>query len=200
MARERRRATGAGTRGRLGRLRATVSRAVRRAARFLSPGSRRVSLLAVDEAVLARLVGAALSGAQPDEVTPPLPPGDRWGPERIEWLRRFHRDRRLGLEGPLGEATWAVAVRGDVVGAVRLKGTADPGALEAGIWLTRAARGRGIGRRAIAALLDQARDLGALEVRADTSSGNHAALAVLESLEFRCETHGDRVTAVRELG
>ena len=90
---------------------APVARVARRAGRFLAPRSRRVSLVAVDEAVLTRLVGAALSGAQPDEVTPPLPPGDRWGPERIEWLRRFHRDRRLGLEGPLGEATWAVAGR-----------------------------------------------------------------------------------------
>src|SRR3954471_12600188 len=40
--------------------------------------------LDVDETVLSRLVGAALSGAEPDEVTPPIA-GARWGPERIEW-------------------------------------------------------------------------------------------------------------------
>jgi RimJ/RimL family protein N-acetyltransferase len=161
---------------------------------------RRVELAAVDEAVLVRLVGAALAGAAPGEVTPPVVSGDRWGPERIEWLRRFHRDRRLGLDGPLGEATWAITAGGDVVGAVRLKRTAAPDALETGIWLTRGARGKGIGRRAVRAVLERARDLGAREVRAETSPVNHAALAVLEALGFRCETHGDRVTAARELG
>ena len=158
-----------------------------------------VELKPVDEAVLARLVGAAVAGAAPDEVTPPLPSGPRWGPERIEWLRRFHRDRRLGLAGPLGEATWAVAAGQEIVGAVRLKRTAEPDALETGIWLTRAARGKGIGRRAIAAALGRARDLGAREVRADTSPGNVGALAVLRALGFRCEQQGDRVVAVRTL-
>jgi hypothetical protein len=38
---------------------------------------RRVELAAVDEAVLVRLVGAALAGAAPGEVTPPLVSGDR---------------------------------------------------------------------------------------------------------------------------
>ena len=159
--------------------------------------SLRVALVAVDEAVLARLVGAALVDATPDEVTPPLTSGDRWGPERIEWLRRFHRDRRIGLDGPLGEASWAVTAGAHVVGAVRLKRTADPAVLETGIWLTRSARGRGVGRRAMTAVLDEARDHGAREVRADTSPENTAALAVLEALGFECERRGDRVVAVR---
>jgi RimJ/RimL family protein N-acetyltransferase len=125
--------------------------------------------------------------------------GDRWVPERIEWLRRFHRDRRPGLDGPLGEATWAVTARGGVVGAARLKRTAAPDVLEAGIWLTRGARGRRVGRRAMAAVVEHARASGAREVRADTSPANQAALAVLAALGFRCEQDGERVTAVRAL-
>jgi RimJ/RimL family protein N-acetyltransferase len=156
-----------------------------------------VELLPVDEGVLARLVGAAVADADPDEVTPPLLPNGGWRPERIEWLRRFHRDRRLGLDGPLGEATWAVAVGGEVVGAVRLKRTADPDVLETGIWLRRSARGRGVGRRALLAVLVQAAERGARAVRADTSGENRAARAVLGALGFRCEEDGDRVLAVR---
>jgi RimJ/RimL family protein N-acetyltransferase len=158
----------------------------------------RIELLAVDEAVLSRLVGAALSDAAPDEVTPPMA-GNRWGPERIEWLRRLHRDRRPGLDGPLGEATWAIGVDGEVVGAVRLKRMAEPDVLETGIWLTRASRGRGIGRRAIAAVVDRARALGAREVRADTSPQNASALAILRRLGFRTGVEGDRVVAVKTL-
>jgi RimJ/RimL family protein N-acetyltransferase len=158
-----------------------------------------VELLPIDEGVLDRLVDAATSDAAPDEVTPPMA-GDDWGPERIEWLRRFHRDRRPGLDGPLGEATWAVSLDGSVVGAVRLKRTAEPAVLETGIWLTRSARGRGTGRGAIAAVLERARDLGSREVRADTSPDNAAALYVLQRLGFRTSDSGGRVTAVRRLG
>jgi RimJ/RimL family protein N-acetyltransferase len=157
-----------------------------------------IELLPVDENVLGRLIGAATSDAAPDEVTPPMA-GDRWDDERIEWLRRFHRDRREGLEGPLGEATWAVSLDASVVGAVRLERTAEPGVLETGIWLTRSARGRGTGRLAIAAVLQLARELGAREVRADTSRDNAAALDVLQRLGFRTSPAGDRVTAVRTL-
>ena len=68
--------------------------------------------------------------------------GDQWDHERTEWLRRFHRDRRAGLDGPVGEATWPVSVDGAVVGSVRLQRTAKAAVLETGIWLTRRARGR----------------------------------------------------------
>jgi RimJ/RimL family protein N-acetyltransferase len=157
-----------------------------------------VELLAVDEAVLARMVGAALSDAAADEVTPPLG-GPGWGPERIQWLRRFHRDRRIGLDGPLGEATWAVAVAGEVAGAVRLKRVSEPDVLETGIWLTRSARGKGVGRQAVADVLEQARLRGARAVRADTSTDNASALHVLRRLGFRTSPDGDRVIAVKEL-
>jgi len=162
------------------------------------PGPAGIELLPVDEDVLDRLIAAATSDAAPDEVTPPMA-GDRWGDERIEWLRRFHRDRRQGLTGPLGEATRAVSLDGSVVGAVRLERTAEPGVLETGIWLTRSARGRGTGRLAIGAVLQLARELGAREVRADTGRDNAAALSVLQRWGFRTAPAGDRVTAVRTL-
>jgi RimJ/RimL family protein N-acetyltransferase len=162
------------------------------------PAPAGVELLDVDETVLSRLVGAAVSDAEPDEVTPPMA-GPRWGPERIEWLRRLHRDRRMGLDGPLGEATWAVAVDGDVVGGVRLKRTAEPDVLETGIWLTRSARGKGVARKAIADVLELARAHGARAVRADTSPENASALYVLQRLGFRTSIEADRVLAVRDL-
>lgn len=158
----------------------------------------RVTLVDVDEPVLDRMVRAALSDAAPDEVTAPMA-GPDWGPERIEWLRRLHRDRRGGLEGPSGEATWGIVVDGDVVGAVRLKRLADPDVLETGIWLTRSARGQGIAHRAIAAVLHQARAHGAREVRADTSTENRPARQLLRRLGFHTTVQGHRVLAVRRL-
>jgi RimJ/RimL family protein N-acetyltransferase len=170
----------------------------RRRRKALEPVPRKVELLDVDETVLARLVGAALRDAEPDEVTPPMA-GAQWGPERIEWLCRLHRDRRLGLDGPLGEATWAVSLDGEVVGGIRLKRMAEPDVLETGIWLTRSARGQGVGRTAIAEVLETARAHGAHAVRADTSRENAAALSVLQRLGFHTSAAGDRVVAVRDL-
>jgi RimJ/RimL family protein N-acetyltransferase len=81
---------------------------------------------------------------------------------------------------------------------VRLKRTAEPGVLETGIWLTRSVRGEGAGRRALAAVLEQAAALGAREVRADTGRSNAAALAILRTLGFECsDAGGDRVAARR---
>ena len=170
----------------------------RRRAAAGDPAPRGVELLDVDETVLSRLVGAALSDAEPDEVTPPMA-GPHWGPERIEWLRRLHRDRRPGLAGPLGEATWAVALDGEIVGGVRLKRMAEPGVFETGIWLTRSARGKGVGRKAIADVLEQARAHGAQAVRADTSPDNASAVHVLQRLGFRTSVEGGRVVAVKTL-
>ena len=156
-----------------------------------------VRLRPVDDATLSRLVAAALADAAPGEVTPPLTPGTRWTPERVRWLQRFHVERRAGLDGPAGEATWAVELDGAVVGAVRLKRTAEPGVLETGIWLTRGARGRGIGRRALGGVLDEAAALGAYEVAAETTRGNGPALAVLRNLGFSTAADGERVVARR---
>lgn len=154
-----------------------------------------VRLRPVDDDVLARLVTAALTDAAPDDVTPPLTPGEDWTPERIEWMRRLHVQRRPGLDGPLGEATWAVDVDGSIVGAVRLKRLPEPGVLETGIWLARSARGSGVGRRALVAVLEKAAQAGAHTVRAETSRQNAAAQGLLRSLGFATRRAGDRVEA-----
>ncbi|MGX5358201.1 GNAT family N-acetyltransferase [Kocuria sp. KH4] len=117
-------------------------------------------------------------------MTPPLTAGRAWTSERVAWLRNFHRVRRAGLAGPSGEATWAVVVGELVVGSVRLKHTDEPGVLEMGIWLTRGARGRGVGRAATAAALRQADSLGVSAVRAETTVSNGGALAVLRRFGF----------------
>ncbi|UOY02824.1 GNAT family N-acetyltransferase [Blastococcus sp. PRF04-17] len=147
-----------------------------------------------------RLVAVAQTDAEPDEATPPLTPGPQWSRERIEWLHRFHAERRSGLDGPYGEATWAVEAEDAVVGAVRLKRLPEDGVLETGIWLSRGARGSGVGRRALTAVLEEAARYGAHTVRADTSSANQPAQELLRSLGFRTWPEGDRVAATITVG
>jgi RimJ/RimL family protein N-acetyltransferase len=150
-----------------------------------------VRLVAVDDTVLEQLVQAAVTEAVADEVTPPLTAGPSWTPTRVAWLRDFHRDRRLGLAGPAGEASWAVVFDERVVGSVRLRQCEAAGVLETGIWLTRGARGRGIGRAAMTAVLDEAADLGAQEVHAQTTVDNVVAQGVLRRLGFHLEPADD---------
>ena len=73
------------------------------------------------------------------------------------WLRQYHRDCREGLDGPAGQATFAVLDDGHVVGSVRLALTADPRELETGMWLARSARGRGVGAQVLSAVAEIAR-------------------------------------------
>jgi RimJ/RimL family protein N-acetyltransferase len=148
-----------------------------------------VQLVAVDELVLAALVGAATRGAAPDEVTPPL--GDGWTPERSVWLRAYHRDRRAGLDGPRGEATWAVLVDGAPVGGARLRWTDEAGVADTGLWLTRSVRGAGVGRAALAVVLELAAQAGVRRVVAETAAANRGALAVLGHLGFTLGTQVD---------
>lgn len=131
-----------------------------------------MTLLPVDGLVLERLVAAGTSDAAAGDVTPALTPGDAWTPQRVAWLRAFHLDRRGGFSGAAGEATWAVVVEGEVVGAVRLARVAKQDVLETGVWLTRQARGCGVGRTAVAAVVEQAAALGAVSVRAETTTSN----------------------------
>ena len=159
-------------------------------ARYPEPYRRPVSpepdvvLVPVDDDVLERLVAVATTGAAAAEVTPG--PGEVWTPERVAWLRAFHRDRRDGLGGAAREVTWAVVAHGQVVGAVRLARVEEDGVLEAGVWLTRSARGRGVGRAAVEAVVEQAAALGAVTVRAETTAGNEGALGVLRRLGSTC--------------
>jgi RimJ/RimL family protein N-acetyltransferase len=143
-----------------------------------------VLLVDIDEDVLDRLIAAAVNEASANEVTPPITSDDLWSETRIDWLRELHRDRRTGLSGPSGEATWAVMVGDSVVGSIRLKHTDESGVLETGVWLTRRARGHGIGTASVDLVLGRATTFGAHTVRATTTAGNSAALAVLRRLGF----------------
>ena len=88
-----------------------------------------------------------------------------------------------------------------VVGSVRLKCTDERGVLEAGVWLTRSSRGRGVAVAATAAMLRKAAALGAQGVRADTTTGNTSALGVLRRLGFDLEhTDGECVRALLLFG
>jgi RimJ/RimL family protein N-acetyltransferase len=158
--------------------------------------ARCVELVGVDDTLLEQLVHVATTEAAADEVTPPLTAGSRWTPRRIAWLREFHVDRRGGLSAlsaPAGEATWAVMVGGGTVGSVRLKGTDRDGVLETGIWLGRSARGRGIGRAAMTAVLAEASGAAASEVRAHTTLDKPRAVALLRHLGFELAALPDGV-------
>lgn len=158
-----------------------------------------VRLAGVDDARLDELVRAATADAAPDDVTPPLTAGPGWTPERVAWLRDYHRARRDGLDGPARESSWAVLRDGRVVGAVRLARTADPDVLETGIWLARAARRGGVGTVALRLAVARARQLGAHTVTASTTPSNPASQAVLRRLGFVLTTVDDEVRAVLAL-
>ncbi|HEX5403119.1 MAG TPA: GNAT family N-acetyltransferase [Pseudonocardiaceae bacterium] len=59
------------------------------------------------------------------------------------------------------------------------------------MWLTRGARGHGVGRAAAAAVLREAVSLEASAVQADTTTANTPALAVLARLGFQLKPDGD---------
>lgn len=151
-----------------------------------------VALQPLDESALARLLNAAVVGADPLEVMPPVegPPG--WTPLRRKAFLEFHRARSLNPATAV-ENTWVVTVDGETVGAARLEPHAD--AVEAGIWLSRASRGIGIGKQVTAALLAEARLIGAARFVASTTAGNHGARALLVAAGATLTAQGDEVSA-----
>ncbi|HEY2225472.1 GNAT family N-acetyltransferase [Actinomycetospora sp.] len=93
---------------------------------------------------VAAVVAAAVAGALPWEVMPPdaAPDPEDWTLARERAYARFLRAR------PADEASWlvveGVAGGGVVIGVARLAGRGAAN-LEAGVWLARTARGRGVG-------------------------------------------------------
>ena len=139
-----------------------------------------VAPLDVSEDVLEQLLTVAIQGADADEVTPPLGSATGWNSERISWFREYHRAASAGLDGPARQRSWAISCDGELAGSIRLK-RLGPGTLETGIWLARDFRGRGVGRAALRLVTAQAADSGATVLEADTTAGNHGALALLRS-------------------
>ncbi|WP_328443295.1 GNAT family N-acetyltransferase [Amycolatopsis sp. NBC_00438] len=151
-----------------------------------------MNLTPLDEPALARLLEAAVSGADPLEVMPPVEDEPGWTPARRAAFLEFHRGRSLRAETAV-ERTWVIDVDGKAVGAARLEPRGD--AVEAGIWLSRAARGRGIGKQVTAALLAEARGSGTSRFIASTTAGNRGARALLSGIGAKLAQRGDEVAA-----
>ncbi|WP_326947113.1 GNAT family N-acetyltransferase [Amycolatopsis sp. NBC_01307] len=149
-------------------------------------------LTPLDEPALARLLEAAVAGADPLEVMPPVDGPSGWTPERRAAFLEFHRARSLRPETAV-ERTWVVDVARAAVGAARLERHGD--AVEAGIWLSRDVRGRGIGKQVTASLLDLAKDSDATRFVASTTAGNRGARTLLSGIGASLATEGDDVTA-----
>ncbi|MGW3996641.1 N-acetyltransferase family protein [Amycolatopsis sp. NPDC004772] len=151
-----------------------------------------ITLTPLDEPALARLLDAAVAGADPLEVMPPVDDVPGWTPARRAAFLAFHRGRSLDAATAV-ERTWVVDVDGAAVGAARLERHGD--AVEAGLWLSRAVRGRGIGREVTGLLLAEARASGAAKFVASTTAGNHGARALLAGTGAALTTEGDEVAA-----
>lgn len=163
------------------------------------PASDDVFLTGVDEQTLTQLLEVATRDAAADEVTPPLNSDGAWSPARAQWFLDYHRSRREGLAGPAAEATWAVWLSGTVVGSVRLQRTDEPDQAEAGIWLARDARRRGVARAAMKELLRTAQARGIRSMTASTTVDNGPAIALLQHLQFELRGTENDVNAVRTL-
>ncbi len=68
----------------------------------------RVRLVDVTDEILEQLLDVALTDAAPDDVTPPLGETDGWNPERIGWIRDYHRGAAAGVDGPAAQKTLAI--------------------------------------------------------------------------------------------
>ncbi|HEX5565621.1 MAG TPA: GNAT family N-acetyltransferase [Streptomyces sp.] len=165
------------------------------------------ALRPLDEELLGALLTTAVAHAAPREVMPPAEDLDEdgaggggaggdtgpagWTAAHREAFLRFHRSHSPctgSAEAPHGrggETTYAVVVReagrpGETVaGAARLAPCREPGGVEAGLWLGRPYRGRGVGTAVLAQLLDMARAGGAARLSAVTSAANTAARRLL---------------------
>lgn len=133
-----------------------------------------VTLQPIDDDLLPRLLDVAATDADPAEVMPPVagPPG--WNDARRNAFAEHHR--------PAAGRAYAVLVDGDIAGAARLTPTEAPGGAEAGIWLVRSIRGKGLGTEAMRLLIDEARAQGASALVAETNAANAAAVGVLRTL------------------
>jgi RimJ/RimL family protein N-acetyltransferase len=160
-----------------------------------------VTLVAVDERLLVSLLAVAVGDANPLEVMAPVagPPG--WTADRRAAFVEYHRSRRAA-DPRAGEATFAVTVAGEVVGAARLAAVEDdPAALEVGLWLGRRSRGKGIARAVLPTAADIARGLGAHRLVARTTATNDVAVAALRGAGFVLTTTAcGRVEAALHLG
>ncbi|MGW1740552.1 GNAT family N-acetyltransferase [Nocardia sp. NPDC001965] len=156
-----------------------------------------VSLEELDEDGLYLLLEAAVAGADPLEVMPPVdgPPG--WTAERRRAFVEFHRGRALHPTRPM-ERTFTITLEGTVIGAARLEPHGDD--VEAGIWIARSYRNHGIGRIVTTQLRRLAAENGAHHITASTTLGNTAARRLIDTtLHARVHIDNDQVSGVSDL-
>jgi RimJ/RimL family protein N-acetyltransferase len=147
-----------------------------------------IRLRLLDDGWLARLAGAARTGAEPAEVMP-VEGSPTWTPDLVDAFQEFHRRRAADP----ARTTYAIVAGETVVGSIRLDAVED--GLETGLWLARPARGKGIGGRALALVLAEARARGATTLIADTTTANHPALGILRRNGASLRAEGDTVYA-----
>lgn len=133
-----------------------------------------VSLQPIDDDLLPRLLEVAVTDAGPAEVMPAVPGPPGWTDARRAAFADHHR--------PGDGRTYAVLADSMIAGAARLTPTEAPGSVEAGIWLRRSVRGKGLGTEAMRLLIDEARAQGASALIAETNAANLPAVGVLRTL------------------
>ncbi|MFC9440023.1 GNAT family N-acetyltransferase [Nocardia sp. NPDC057030] len=153
-----------------------------------------VRLEPLTEENLALLLAAAVADADPLEVMPPVDGKPGWNAERKQAFLDFHRGRALAVGAPV-EYTYVIVVGDRVVGAARLQ-PGDAG-LEAGVWIGRSDRGRGVGTVVAEQLRVAAATIGARQVVAVTTVDNSAARRLLGAAT--ATVSGDTVTATLAL-
>lgn len=156
-----------------------------------------VSLELLNEDNLYLLLEAAVAEADPLEVMAPVdgPPG--WTAQRRQSFVEFHRGRALHPTRP-AERTFVISLAGTVIGAARLEPHGDD--VEAGIWLGRSYRARGIGRVVTTRLRALAAENGARRLTASTTLGNTAARRLIDTaLRARVHIDNDQVTGISDL-
>lgn len=158
-----------------------------------------ISIQEIDETMLEALLAVAMSDAEPEEVMPPVegPPG--WNDMRQAAFRSFYASRRDGLRDPHAETMFAIVEEERVLGSGRLARHA-PETFETGLWLARSARGRGMGSKALLALMQRAAAEGAKRLIARTTQSNIAAIGALRNCGAAIaepDEHGQVVASFR---
>ncbi|MET8796144.1 GNAT family N-acetyltransferase [Nocardia sp. NPDC004568] len=135
-----------------------------------------IELEPLTENNLGALLEAAVADADPAEVMPPVSGDPGWTAQRQQAFLEFHRGRALRAEEPV-ELTYVITVDGRAVGAARLEYQGD--SFEAGVWIGRSHRGRGVGRVVAGRLRSAAVTAGVRRVVAVTTGDNTAARRLL---------------------
>lgn len=135
-----------------------------------------IELEPLTENNLAALLAAAVADADPSEVMPPVGGEPGWTDRRKQAFLDFHRGRALRAEQPV-ELTYVITVDGRAVGAARLEYRGD--SFEAGVWIGRSHRGRGVGRVVAGKLRIAAAATGVRQIIAVTTGDNAAARRLL---------------------